>query len=441
MNRKVIAILMLILICIPLAWAASLRTDDGAQSYDSEVMLGNWDFNPVLKDASIMDGYEIYLVTITKGDQVFTWFGHTGLMVQYPNGSRINFDYGLFSYNDDFYKNFAMGRLWYSVCACYEEDEIEQYDSENRSMRYVKLDLTPEQKYAVINYLAYNVKPENSHYMYHYYLDNCATRIRDILDYASGGEFRKWSESQASTSFRKEAARALEVDSFWDYLLNFLQSGQIDKPITRWDAMFLPDELEKAVIEFGMGEETGMLLDNTASDPRPATLEKYSFWREILIPGIIMVLVCALFAFLSVKGKRKAYGIAGFIVYLVLGLLSSLLFFMCIFTNHSVTWFNENLIFANPLLLVFAVSNIVFATKKTMRAEVLKKQDRFMFFLAFALVVLKVALPGVFSQNNALALISIMPVYAVRAFVPFRKADPESKSSAKRKPVEYSQMI
>lgn len=438
MKRNYLVVLILLSIIALNAYGASMKPARELQSFDSEVMLSSWDFSPELSDPDVLDEYSVYLVTTTKGDPVFTWFGHTGLMVEYPDGKRVNFDYGLFSYSDDFYANFAMGRLWYGVNASYEESEIRQYDSENRSMRYVKLNLSREKKAAVINFLAYNVRPENSNYLYHYYLDNCSTRIRDIINYATDGELRKWAKAQPSTSFRKEASRALCVDAFWDYLLNFLQSGRIDKPITLWDQMFLPDVLEKAVKDFGLVQEEGMILDNTATDHRPATAEHYSFFRELLVPGLVSLSLCLLFALSASKGWRKVYGIAGFIVYLILGLISSLLLFMCVFSNHDVTWFNENLIFVNPILLVSAVMNLVFASKRSMPCHVLDKMDCFMLILSGLLIALKLILPRSFYQSNGLQLLTIVPIYAVRFLVPFKSAEILSDSSRQKLRMEKS---
>ena len=69
---------------------------------------------------------------------------------------------------------------------------------------------------------------------------------------------------------------------------------------------------------------------------------------------------------------------------------------MMFFTNHDVTWFNENLIFVNPLLFVMAV--FAFCGKKSNRASVVS--SRLAVIVIGVLAALKIILPGIFSQAN-----------------------------------------
>lgn len=153
---------------------------------------------------------------------------------------------------------------------------------------------------------------------------------------------------------------------------------------------------------------------------------------------MVSLSLCLLFALSASKGWRKVYGIAGFIVYLILGLISSLLLFMCVFSNHDVTWFNENLIFVNPILLVSAVMNLVFASKRSMPCHVLDKMDCFMLILSGLLIALKLILPRSFYQSNGLQLLTIVPIYAVRFLVPFKSAEILSDSSRQKQRMEKS---
>lgn len=424
--KRLSVVLLMLCAAVCGVFCASLAPEREPQSFDSTVMLDNWDFDVILDNPSVMDGYEIALVTTTKGDPVYTWFGHSGLEVTYPNGESYFFDYGLFTYNSSFYRNFAMGRLWYSMSASRLKTNVIHYDEENRTMRKTVLDLSPEAKYAVINFLVYNARPENREYLYHYYKDNCATRIRDIIDYATDGRLREWAkQSDFSSSYRREAGRALETDPLWDWLLNFLQGGRIDVPADLWDAMFLPDVLEQAVIGSGIGTPAGTLVDNTLTDPRPATRETYSLPGELLVPCLVCLLLCAVFAVLARLGLRRAYGIFGFVVYLILGILGLVLFFISLFTDHDVAWFNENLALCNPVLLLFAVSNLRFALRPTELFERLRRQDTLMVILGGVLILLKIALPETFGQHNLQQILSLLPLYCTRAFVSFGRKSRE----------------
>ena len=47
------------------------------------------------------------------------------------------------------------------------------------------LNLTNKEKQKLFNYLENNYKPENRRYLYDFFYDNCATRIRDVTKIAT----------------------------------------------------------------------------------------------------------------------------------------------------------------------------------------------------------------------------------------------------------------
>lgn len=417
MMKKLCLILMIL--CVINLWAASTKVDV-PQEFDSEVRLDSWDFNPNINDLSIMDGYEIDLITTSKGYPVFSWFGHTGLRVTYPDGRKYIFDYGVFAFDDDFYLNFAMGRLWYSVYAQPDRYALIENNNDLRTTSFIRLNLSPQKKMAIINFLSDNIQEGKSHYLYHYYLDNCATRIRDIINYATDGKLKTWAQGiETNNSFRTEAGRCLEVNPFWDFLLNFLQSGQIDKPNTLWEDLFLPQNLEDAILEFDGGslvKETGFLVDNRVRDDKVQTLLVYDKFKELLVPCLISLALCALLSVFALTGKKLAYKAVSCTFFFIFGLMSLVLTFMAIFTDHSVTWYNENIIFINPLLLYFGISTI---TSKDLRKN--QKRERVLLILSFALILCKIILPKVFIQDNLQQLLTVVPIYLVKTLVPFKQ--------------------
>src|SRR3546814_9714104 len=70
------------------------------------------------------------------------------------------------------------------------------YAAERRWVYLQQLDLDAAQRRELIAYLEWNARPENAEYRYDYFIANCATRVRDALDRASGGEIGRatWRE-------------------------------------------------------------------------------------------------------------------------------------------------------------------------------------------------------------------------------------------------------
>jgi hypothetical protein len=392
--RKAVVCAILCLVLVSGLFAVSLRS--GAQEvrpFDSLPMLDSHYDEGDDGNLAYWDRCTVSLLTITPGDPIYSWFGHAAILVTTPEGRRVTYDYGTFSFNDeDFFVNFAFGRLWFVCWSANADYQIADLRYEGRGARQIVLPLSAEQKKAVIGFLNANVRQENRTYLYHHYKDNCATRLRDIINTATGGAFKLWAEGQSGISFRKQASRALSRNPFVLWGLDFLQSGQIDRKATLWDEMFLPEVLEDAVSRyFGLSSEPVV---------EPAS-EKDAYLPEKPQSGILFsigmgAVLFALGLLPLLFGRTRIHDIYSAVVEIVFGILGSLLLFMMFFTNHDVTWFNENLIFVNPLLFVMAV--FALCGRKSERASVMA--SRLAVAVIGVLAVLKIILPGIFVQAN-----------------------------------------
>lgn len=378
------------------------------QNIDSESLLNTWEFNPKIYDyeGNFWDDVQISLITLSKADPLYSWFGHSSLKIDFPDSDSISYDYGIFSFSKGFYKDFALGRMYYQVQGTYSKYLLDYAESLNRTISEIKLDLTSEKKKAIVNFLIYNTEDENCTYLYHHYKDNCATRIRDILNFATNGELKKWAIMQPGTSYRIEAGRVISVSHLWLWFLNFLQSGNIDKQNTLWENMFLPENLEKGIIEFGkIGKDRNVLLDNIGKDGRKITPDVYH--KDILFDVSIALLLIIGAVVFNKKGFKTYNGI----IYIFLSLLGSLLFFMMTFTTHDVTWHNENIIFINPILFVVAF----LAMRGNKKA--FYTLNKIFSILCVLLIIFKLILPNIFFQDNWAQIISILPFYIINGFV------------------------
>ena len=71
------------------------------------------DFSTPLTEAE-RDYYgsvDIYLMTASPSEPVYVYFGHSGIVIDPPDGDAVMYDWGTFSFSDGFYLNFAMGLL------------------------------------------------------------------------------------------------------------------------------------------------------------------------------------------------------------------------------------------------------------------------------------------------------------------------------------------
>ncbi len=395
------------------AWAVSVRNSDKSNAtnvFDSIPMLEAY-YNPSFEDTNeaFWEACKISLVTIGEGKPLYSWFGHSALLVEAPNYPAYVYDYGSFSFAEDgFYKNFALGRLWFCCSVSYASYELAYLESTSRSYHLVELNLSASQKKAIINFLNINASEEHRTYLYNHYTDNCATRLRDIINYATDGDFESWATGIEGHTFRQLASSALSKNRLVQWVLEFLQSGQIDGSATLWDEMFLPSILEKAILQYGI--QSG-LTQSDNSDYTPSVVEPKSNILFSIIVGLALGMLCVLL--LLWKKHIRIYKTFTFTVNLIFGLLGTLLMFMMFFTNHNVTWYNENILFINPVLIIVAIMSL------RRKPDQLTTVYKVLLGIMAVLVVLKLVLPNVFLQDNWCVFIMITPYYLANAFGPY----------------------
>ncbi len=408
MSKRVVSSIALLLLAVSFSFALSVRHTEEIHPFDSIPMLDRYYDQSDDGNLDYWDKYEISLLTISPGGPVYSWFGHSAFLVTTPEGRNIAFDYGTFSFDDDkFISNFIMGRLWFMCFSSRVESRYEELAEDGRSVSRVVLPFSAEQKKAIVNFMDANLLRENRQYLYHHYTDNCATRLRDIIDRTTGGDFQRWARSQSGMTFRQQASRSLSRNRFVQWGLEFLQSANIDKGATLWDEMFLPDVLEKAVMEYyGLGSD--LVVDNGGQ--HKAASEKAQ--DNILFSILLGLVLGGISVGLSFVGKGTLRGVYCGIVDIVLGILGSVLLFMMVFTNHDVTWLNENIIFANPLLLLLGILSFV---QKDSYRKLCNLCYRSFAFTVLALCGLKLVFGQYLMQQNWSAIFTFAIWYVLNS--------------------------
>ncbi|MFW6275429.1 MAG: DUF4105 domain-containing protein, partial [bacterium] len=133
---------------------------------------------------TLSDESEITLLTASPGDELYSVFGHSAVrVVDSINQLDMVFNYGTFDFNTpNFYLKFIRGKLLYKLSAYPTRYFILEYQSEGRALFEQTFNLTTNEKQRVYDFLMENAKPENAYYHYDFFYDNCATRIRDLVD-------------------------------------------------------------------------------------------------------------------------------------------------------------------------------------------------------------------------------------------------------------------
>ena len=125
----------------------------------------------------------ISLLTCTPGEELYSIFGHSAIrIIDSNNVTDYIYNYGTFNFDDNgFYLKFIRGKLLYFVSIERTEDFLAFYTLENRGIAEQILQLTGDEKIAIQKALKENLKEENKYYKYDFFLDNCTTRLRDVI--------------------------------------------------------------------------------------------------------------------------------------------------------------------------------------------------------------------------------------------------------------------
>ncbi|HWA40837.1 MAG TPA: DUF4105 domain-containing protein, partial [Gemmatimonadales bacterium] len=355
--------------------------------------------------------YRISVLTAGAGAEVWERFGHNMIRVQNSaTGEDVAYNWGMFSFRqENFIGRFLMGRMKYWMQGIPMGVIFRQYTHADRTLIDQRLTLTPAERVALVRFLEWNAREENKYYRYDYYLDNCSTRLRDALDRVLGGAIQAGTGSAPSgTTFRQETRR-LTVGDLPLYTGLMLGLGPpTDRPISQWEEMFLPVRMMVRLRGVQVRDSAGLPAPLVASEDTLYLSGRYTepaggARRVPLYAGI--GLGVGLLLLLAGRARRPRLFLAlGGLVALVVGLGGALLTFLMGFTDHAVTYGNENALLVSFLALVLAFV-LRPATHGAPRAGTLASGLAVAVMgLAVVALLLKVILPGHQDTWETLAL-------------------------------------
>ena len=350
----------------------------------------------------------VFLMTVGPGDAIWEKFGHNAIWIMdRSRGTDVAYNYGLFAFGEGFYARLVRGNMLYSMAGFDGLASVQEYAASNRTVWVQELNLTPAQRSALQNYLEENALPENRDYAYDYFDDNCSTRVRDALDAALGGQLRVQLEAvQTESTYRSQGMRLLfeAPAGAAGLLLSFGPST--DQPLSAWEESFIPMRLRAWVGSATVTREDGsveplVLSERTLFDAdRPAAPEAPpNFLPFFLAFGVIIGSAIAVLGRAAVSGgiaARFGFAVVALVWTTVSGIFGTIITALWLFTNHTWTYWNENVLQANPLLLILAplVVLAVFGRAKRITAGIATAAA------TFAMIGLLIQVFPLFDQYN-----------------------------------------
>jgi len=368
----------------------------------------------------------VHLVTVGPGEQVWERFGHNAIWIR-DDASGFNraYNYGLFSFEQEgFVSKFLQGRMEYWMRGFDTDPHLQGYVSYDRSVWIQELDLTSQQAVELRDFLAWNELPENRFYRYHYYHDNCSTRIRDAIDRVIGGaiELQTGSEYPGHT-LRFHSLRLVSND-LWTYTGLLLGLGQpVDEPLSAWDEMFLPlklrEHLRNVVVSDESGNERPLVISESTVHESSEFFESEAPPRWTL-PFLAVGLLLAVVGFLlghkatECRIARAVFTDYSMLWYTIVGIAGLGLAYLWMFTDHDTSDRNENLVWFDPVAILL----VVLAPLLILRVRWADRAGRLIAIFVAGISVLGFVLqvlPGLDQVNGPLIALAMPPNLGIAA--------------------------
>jgi Domain of unknown function (DUF4105) len=314
----------------------------------------------------LSESTKVSLITVEPGNELNDAFGHTILWI-YDPANQIDkaYNFGEYDYNtDNFYWKFVKGQLPYKMGQYPISLYQQYYQKNNRKMTEQVMSYSVAQKQKVYDYLesTYN-DPAKRNYMYKFFYDNCATRIRDAMLLACTDSVHLQNiPAMNDSSYRQWMNKCLiRKHHYWAAVgMNAALGSPADERILQYNACYLPENLQKSMAAarrmanhrvFYFVKDTNVMYPTTLIDEKPMFFLTPLFWFSLVLAFTLYR------TYRDWKKRQKGY-VLDKVLFGVVGVLGWVLMFLWFGTDHGVTNYNKNLLWAFPfhLPIIFFLS-------------------------------------------------------------------------------------
>jgi len=350
---------------------------------------------------------EISVITVGPGTSLNDAFGHNAFRIKDPLlGMDLAYGYGEYDFDaPHFYLKFAQGKLNYLLSRIEFNRFYSFYVYQNRTMQEQVLNLSASEKQRLFEFLENNYKPENRKYLYDFFYDNCATRIRDVIEQTSEAKITfNTPEGLQPKTFRRLIHEHVNRNSWGSLGIDVALGSVIDKEATAYEHMFLPKYIFQFFANATKGNSEKLVKETHTLYQMKDKGHSATFWSS---PFIIFGLIGLIIIWITYKNhkKQKRTKVLDTILFGITGIIGLLILLLWFATDHTATAQNYNLLWAFPLNLL--------AMMALLKNEVKPWVIRYLKFLVIILCLLTFHwMVGI--ELFAIGLIPLLVALAVR---------------------------
>ena len=299
---------------------------------------------------------EISVLTCGTSDLIHAIYGHTAIRVNDPfQNLDIVFNYGVFSFSaPNFEYRFAKGQTDYMLAAEYYSDFYESYKRNGRSINEQVLNFTQAEQQQLFDFLVDNAEPENREYRYNFFFDNCATRVRDVIENQVDGTVVFQAENGEERTFRQHVADYQKVLPWTNFGIHLALGAPADEVASAYQEMFLPEYLMKHFATAEIKTENGVrpLVKKTNQIYSVEQAEHtFSFESPILVLTVLLLVVVVV-TYRQFQKKNTNYILDYFLLFFT-GIVGVVALWFVLFSEHPAMHPNYNMWWAVPANMPF----------------------------------------------------------------------------------------
>ena len=374
------------------------------------------------------DSIVVSILTVGPGDELFERFGHQSIRVHdITTGLDSAYNWGMFSFEQPhFIVRFLTGDTRYWMQGEPSVPFIEQFRGYGRAVWEQELALTRTETDSLWRYLIWNSQDEHKFYRYDYYRDNCATKVRDVLNMVLGGAIERGvSTHEHGVSYRSETLRLARAYPLLNFGMDFVLGHPADDTLSAWAEMFVPMRVQQLIRGMRVRHADGTVRRLVRSERQLVADTRYQdsdtppdYFTAALEVGFAITGVLLALCLLPgvATPARWAVGTIGVLWNLLAGVGGILLLCADLFTRHAAYMgHNVNLLLATPASLALALL-IPFALRGSASPKLVHAMRSLSIFAAVcSIVAVLLRLVPYLAQDNRPLLVLAVPVQAALA--------------------------
>ncbi len=344
-----------------------------------------------------MDSVDISLLTCSPGNQIWSLYGHTAIRLEDRlHHADYAINYGMFDLRQKYFViRFVFGLTDYQMGIENYDRFLMAYGYQGRGIIQQRLNLSRQEKLAIVKAIQDNYDPAKRTYRYNYFYDNCTTRARDIITRNLSGKVKYQPNTSVESSYRQMIHQWNSDHRWMAFGCDLLLGVGADRKTTLAQQQFIPDTLrkdfDKAVVVDQAGHKRPLVAKTEQIIEPSQQPDDNGIW-SVVSPTVLFTVLLVLTLCLSTLEyrRKKTFWLYDAILLTLTGLAGIVLFAM-IFSQHPTVRVNLQILILNPLSVVFAYS----ICRKSYKGEL-----HFYWNLLFIFIIVFLSF-GVFLQNYA----------------------------------------